>query len=62
MSLSQVETKVQEITRNSKVLNVGIWEEESEEDRPWEIQQIEFDEEQNRYVHCLRRLILFYLI
>ena len=28
MSLSQVENKLQQITRNSKVLNVGIWEEE----------------------------------
>jgi hypothetical protein len=45
MSLSQVESKLQEITRNSKVLNVGIWEEE-EEDRPWEKQQMDFDEEE----------------
>ena len=45
MSLSQVESKLQEITRNSKVLNVGIWDEELEEDRPWEKQQIDFDEE-----------------
>ncbi|BBH22429.1 helicase [Paenibacillus baekrokdamisoli] len=43
MSLSQVESKLQELTRSSKVLNVGIWEEE-EEDRPWENKQIDFDE------------------
>ena len=46
MTLSQVESKVQEITRNSKVLNVGIWDEELEEGRPWERQKIDLDEEQ----------------
>jgi superfamily II DNA or RNA helicase len=46
MSISHVETKLQQITRNSKFLNVGIWEEDTEADRPWEIQQIDFDEEE----------------
>jgi hypothetical protein len=43
MSLSQMESKLQEMTSNSSVLNVGIWE---EEDRPWEKQQMEFEEEE----------------
>jgi superfamily II DNA or RNA helicase len=46
MTLSQVVGEVHEITRNSKVLNVGIWDEEMDEDRPWERQQIDFDEVQ----------------
>lgn len=44
LRLSQVETILQEITRNSSVLNVGIWDEVSE-DRPWDIQQVQCDEE-----------------
>ncbi|NOU99396.1 TOTE conflict system archaeo-eukaryotic primase domain-containing protein [Paenibacillus planticolens] len=44
MTLSQVESKVHEITRTSNVLNVGIWDEEIDEDRPWDTQQIVFDE------------------
>ncbi|MEW9701967.1 DEAD/DEAH box helicase family protein [Paenibacillus sp. SI8] len=44
MTLSQVEGKVHEIARNGKVLNVGIWDEEMDEDRPWENQQLDFEE------------------
>lgn len=46
MSLSQVESKLHEITRNSKVLKVGVWDEEIGEDRPWEKRQVDFEEEQ----------------
>ncbi|MBE1446130.1 TOTE conflict system archaeo-eukaryotic primase domain-containing protein [Paenibacillus sp. OAS669] len=44
MTLSQVEAKVHELTRNSKVLNVSLWDEEMDEDRPWEKQQLDFEE------------------
>lgn len=44
MSTSQVESTLHEITRNSNVLNVGVWEEVTE-DRPWDIQQVQFEEE-----------------
>jgi superfamily II DNA or RNA helicase len=46
MSLSQVENKLHQITNNSNLLNVGFWEEEAEEDRPWEIQKIAFDQDE----------------
>lgn len=46
MTLSQIESKTQEITRNSSVLNVGIWDEDIDKDRPWDRQQIVFDEVQ----------------
>lgn len=46
MSLSQVENKVCQITKNSNVLNVGSWEEKAEEERPWEIQKIDFDQDE----------------
>lgn len=46
MTLSQIESKTQEITRNSHVLNVGIWDEEIDEDSPWDRKQIVFDEVQ----------------
>ncbi|MDR6554696.1 TOTE conflict system archaeo-eukaryotic primase domain-containing protein [Paenibacillus qinlingensis] len=44
LSLTQVETILQEVTRNSSVLNVGNWEDLSEE-RPWDIQQVQIDDE-----------------
>jgi superfamily II DNA or RNA helicase len=46
MTLSQIESKTQEITRNSSVLSVRIWDEDIEEDRPWDKHQIVFDEVQ----------------
>ncbi|OAS13321.1 TOTE conflict system archaeo-eukaryotic primase domain-containing protein [Paenibacillus oryzisoli] len=45
LSLAQVETLLQEVTRYSSILNVGNWEDVSE-DRPWEIQQVQFNDEE----------------
>lgn len=47
LSLAQVETILQEVTRKSSILNVGNWEDVSE-DRPWDIQQVQFDDEEVR--------------
>lgn len=43
MTLFQIEDKLHEMTRNSNVLNVGIWDEDMDEDRPWEKRQIDIN-------------------